>query len=144
LGAQALVVSWPLPDGTLLTPRLLSNLSDAPFVGEAALLFSFTRAPIPGTVETAASGLPLSVYAVLLGYLAIAFLYIAVAFKRLRTIETHPPSFSNLQFGIWLALTVTGVLSILASFYLAGGLLLLVAQFLPRTAPVSNFSIIGG
>ena len=131
LGAQALVVSWPLPDGTLLAPRLLSNLSDAPFVGEAALLFSFTRAPLPGAAETAASGLPFSVYAVLLGYLAVAVFCIEAAFKRLRYIQTHPPAFSDLQFGVWLALTVTGVLSILAAFSLAGGLLLVTAQFLP-------------
>jgi hypothetical protein len=45
LTAEALVFSWPLP-GTLLGPRLLSNLSDAPYVGEAALLFNLTRQPI--------------------------------------------------------------------------------------------------
>src|SRR5207244_457063 len=30
LSAQALVASWPLPNGRLLGPSLLSNLSDAP------------------------------------------------------------------------------------------------------------------
>jgi hypothetical protein len=45
LSAQALVASWPLPDGTLLGARMLSNLSDAPYVGEAALLFTLTRRP---------------------------------------------------------------------------------------------------
>ncbi len=132
LGAQALAVSWPLPDGTLLGPRLLSNLSDAPFVGESALLFSFTRTPISGMVEPADAVLPLSVYAVFLGYLVIAFLYITAAFKRLRHIGAHPPAFFNRQFGLWLALTSAGLLSILLSLYLAGGLLLLIAQFLPR------------
>ena len=46
LAAQALVASWPLPDGTLLVPRVLSNVSDAPYLGEAATLFALTRTPV--------------------------------------------------------------------------------------------------
>jgi hypothetical protein len=46
LATEALVASWPLADGTLLIPRLLSNLSDAPYLGEAALLFILTREPL--------------------------------------------------------------------------------------------------
>jgi hypothetical protein len=144
LGAQALVVSWPLPDGTLLGPRLLSNLSDAPFVGESALLFSFTRTPISGTAKPADSRLPLSVYAVLLGYLVGAFLCMTAIFKRLQYIETHSPIFPNSQFGIWLALTGTGILLILSAFYLAGGLLLLIGQFLPNVIPIDNQQLQGG
>lgn len=46
LMAEAVLGAWPLPDGTLLGPRLLSNLSDAPYLGEAALLFNMTRRPV--------------------------------------------------------------------------------------------------
>lgn len=46
LAAEALVASWPLPHGTLLVPRMLSNLSDAPYIGESALLFAMTRTPV--------------------------------------------------------------------------------------------------
>jgi hypothetical protein len=45
LTAQGLVAAWPLPDGTLLGPRLVSNLVDAPYTGEAALLFAWSRMP---------------------------------------------------------------------------------------------------
>jgi hypothetical protein len=41
----ALVASWPLFDGTLLGPRLLSSLTDSPYVGESAVLFSLARNP---------------------------------------------------------------------------------------------------
>jgi hypothetical protein len=59
LSVEALMVSWPLPDGTLLLPRLLSNLSDAPYIGEAILLFNFTRRPVTGgTLVPPAGGLP--------------------------------------------------------------------------------------
>jgi hypothetical protein len=60
LSAQALMASWPVPDGRLLVPRFLSNLSDAPYTGESALLFSLTRQPTTDT--SSASRLPLSVY----------------------------------------------------------------------------------
>lgn len=43
LSAQALLFSWPTPDSRLLGPKLLSNLSDAPLTGEAALLFAWSR-----------------------------------------------------------------------------------------------------
>lgn len=39
LMAEATIASWPLPNGTMLMPRILAN-SDAPLVGEVALLFS--------------------------------------------------------------------------------------------------------
>ena len=49
LTAEMLVASWPLPNGTLLTPRLLSDAIDAPYVGEAGILYCLTRPVPPGT-----------------------------------------------------------------------------------------------
>ena len=68
LAAEAVVASWPLPNGTLLVPRLLSNLSDAPYLGETALLFNMTREPIVNSKTKEKSSLPLFVYLVLLFY----------------------------------------------------------------------------
>jgi len=45
LTAEMLVTSWPLPNGTRLFPRLLSNAADAPYLGEAGILFNLTRLP---------------------------------------------------------------------------------------------------
>ena len=61
LAAQAIVFSWPLPSGTLLVPRVLSNLSDAPYLGEAATLFALTRMPVEPPKPTGGSRLPWSV-----------------------------------------------------------------------------------
>jgi hypothetical protein len=47
LALQAIAASLPLPNGRLLLPRLLSDLSDAPLLGEAALLYNFSQAPAP-------------------------------------------------------------------------------------------------
>ena len=139
LGAEALVAAWPLPDGTLLSPQLLSNLSDAPYVGEAALLFSFTRSPVSSTVLPANDGLPPSVYVLLLAYPVIGFLWILAALRRLRrTLGAGEQALADGQFFLWLALTTAGVVSILLSLVLAGGLCLLAAQFLPHLDTKEN------
>lgn len=46
LAAEGLALAWQTPDGRMLGPRLLSNLSDAPYLGESALLFMLSR-PMP-------------------------------------------------------------------------------------------------
>jgi hypothetical protein len=48
LAAQMIALSWPLPNGTLLTPRLLSHAADAPYLGETAILYFLTVSPADG------------------------------------------------------------------------------------------------
>jgi hypothetical protein len=70
LTTEMLVTSWPLPNGTLLAPRLLSNATDAPFLGEAAILFVLTRLPEGNpAIKTGGSipGFTVIVLALLLG-----------------------------------------------------------------------------
>ena len=65
-----LVTSWPLPNGTLLAPRLLSNATDAPYLGEAAILYVLTRLPEGNTAIKTGGSLPgftVIVLALLLG-----------------------------------------------------------------------------
>ena len=81
LSAEALLVVWPLPNGTLLGPRLLSNLSDAPYVGEAALLFSLTRRPQTANITPATSSLPGIVYLGLALYTGIGLLLLSSAIR---------------------------------------------------------------
>jgi len=57
LTALALLAAWPLPDGTLLGPRVVSNLSDAPYIAQAALLFSLAQ-PAPKQTHVAQSSAP--------------------------------------------------------------------------------------
>jgi hypothetical protein len=58
LTAEMLVASWPLPNGTRLFPRLLSNAADAPYLGEAAILFNLTRLPAEGVPIKIGGSLP--------------------------------------------------------------------------------------
>jgi hypothetical protein len=84
LSAQALVAAWPLPDGTLLAPRLLSNLSDAPYTGEAALLFVFTRRPLVEHEPAGSGKIPLVVYFGLFLYASAGTVVILLAAVALR------------------------------------------------------------
>jgi hypothetical protein len=52
LGLQAIAASLPLPNGRLLLPRLLSDLSDAPLLGEAALIYNLSQPPAPEFAQT--------------------------------------------------------------------------------------------
>ena len=52
LTAEMLVTAWPLPNGTRLLPALLSDATDAPLLGEAAILFNLTRLPASGVSIT--------------------------------------------------------------------------------------------
>ncbi|MCC6560851.1 MAG: hypothetical protein IT478_05805 [Xanthomonadales bacterium] len=61
LMAEAVLGAWPLPNGTLLGPRLLSSLSDAPYLGEAALLFNMTRRSLQGGTAVEQVAIPRSV-----------------------------------------------------------------------------------
>lgn len=58
LSAQMIVFGWPLPNGTLLTPRILSNVAHAPHLGEACILYNLTRRAAPGMEIQTGGSLP--------------------------------------------------------------------------------------
>lgn len=84
LSAEAIVASWPLPNGTPLTPRLLSDLSNAPYVGEAALLFSLTRRPVIEADAGENGKLPRIVHLAVLLYLTAGGLCILLSVRSVR------------------------------------------------------------
>ena len=84
LCAEMLAASWPLPDGTLTIPRLLSNAADAPLLGEAAIAFILSRTPAQGVVVRTGGKLPgLTVIVVMVLAGAGAWLA-AIAIRRFR------------------------------------------------------------
>ena len=133
LGAEAIVASWPLPNGTLLAPRVLSDLSDAPYVGESALLFSLTRRPV---VEADAGGrIPPIVYLGVLFYLGAGTLCIVPAVGRVvrwrkRGLPCDFP-LPTAQLATWAVLILAGVIAVLLSNAVVGAALLLTANLLP-------------
>ena len=144
LAAQAIVASWPLLDGTLLGPRILSNLSDAPYLGEAALLFALTREPVEVSKVIDRGKLPLSVYAgVLLGICFGTNIILATIFKtrrwHKRKAELYVPA-AAVQVSAWSLLIIAAVLTWTMLSVWVGLIFLLMAQLIPLRAKVQSKS----
>jgi hypothetical protein len=133
LTAQAIVAAWPLPDGTMLGPRLLSGFSDAPYLGEAALLFALTRRPLEVSKIIDRGKLPRSVYAGLLLGTSIG-IYIIIATilktKRWHKAELRIPA-ASWQLSAWSLLIIAAVLIWTMYSVWIGLIFLLAAQLLP-------------
>jgi hypothetical protein len=134
VSAEALTASWPLPDGTRLGPRMFSNLSDAPYVGETALLFSLTRQPLIKGGAPADGYLPAAVYFGILFYLICGSLLLWRAvflFKRWKKQEANPISQPKPQLFLWSAFLVTALIMLIFFNKAIGVLLIFLAQTLP-------------
>ncbi|MBN1256377.1 MAG: hypothetical protein JXA52_01590 [Planctomycetes bacterium] len=137
LASEMLTTSWPLPDGTLAGPRILSNAIHAPFLGEAAILWLLTCQPDNSMKMTRGSGLPLFVYLMLGLYVIAGLLLLSAAVCNLRRWRQAGPDNSipvaRLQFLLWLALLLAGGLMLVTFGYGYGFLPLLLALLLPKT-----------
>jgi hypothetical protein len=136
LTAEMLVTSWPLPNGTRLFPRLLSNAADAPYLGEAGILFNLTRLPAEGVSIKTGGSMPRFV----LIFLALQFglgliLLTALILSLRRWREYHAATVlrqPGTQFGIWVGLLMACVICLLLREMLIAMLFLVCAQLFPR------------
>ena len=139
LSAEALAASWPLPDGTRLGPRMFSNLSDAPYVGETALLFSLTRPPIIGDGAASDGSIPAAVYFGILFYIVCGGLLLWRAkflLKRWKTLANIPVPQPTLQISLWIALLIIGLVMLLFFSKALGIIFLFLAQTLPTRGKI--------
>ncbi len=87
LSSQLVATSWPLPDGTLLAPRAVSHAADAPYLGEAAILYFLTVPPaegVPIVTGGKTSGLVVLSLAVYFGVTALVAIAVGVRIARAR------------------------------------------------------------
>lgn len=135
LATQAIVGSWPLPNGTLLGPRVLSNLSDAPYLGEAAVLFALTRRPVGPVLASERGKLPWLVYAGILFLICVGTYEVTATVRKLRRWKKHHDSFSvpypNVQVWIWLILIFSALLIWTIINAYVGFVILIAAQLIP-------------
>ncbi|MHC4867600.1 MAG: hypothetical protein ACYTEX_26315, partial [Planctomycetota bacterium] len=136
LSAELIVMSWPLPDGTLFVPRLLSNKSNAPYLGEAAVLFALTRMPGKEVETTRGTKVPGFVYCALALYLGIGVLAVFASLLGLRRWRKRgcpePARTKTLQLAVWAALVALAVAFVVADRLVLALLMLMLAQFVPR------------
>ena len=136
LTTEMLVTSWPLPNGNLLLPRMLSNAADAPYLGEAAILFNLTRLPAEGVSIKTGSSMPGFVLICLALQFGFGLILVAVAVRSLRqwwkhraTMFFHRP---QIQFGFWIGLLVASTLCLFLGQTLIALLFMVCAQLFPR------------
>ena len=131
-----LAISWVLPDGTYLFPRVLSDVADAPYLGEAGILFNLTRQPAQGVAVKTGGSLPgfaIIILALQIG-VGLALLFGAIRSHRLwrRNRESLIVRFARLQVAIWMCLMLATTVFLSIGKPFPGFLCLLVAQLFPR------------
>jgi hypothetical protein len=136
LTAEMLVSSVPLWNGTYLLPRLLSNAADAPYLGEAAILFNLTRLPIEGAAIQSGGSIPGFVRIVLALQIGMGLLLLLAAIRSIRlwrkfTDVALVPQ-ATLQLVIWAGLMVAAMALWACGVTYFAIIPLLGAQMLPR------------
>ena len=138
LGAEAIVGSWPLPNGTLLGPRFLSNLSDAPYLGEAAMLFALTRRSVAVPQMVGQGKLPWSVHGVILVALCLGTGAALAAIHKTRHWHRRKSALSvpgpTVQVSLWWALMIAALIAWMTVSISIALIILLAAQFIPFRA----------
>ena len=142
LASQVLAASWPLPNGILLGPRILSNATHAPYLGEANLLYLLTQQPAQSQAIRLGGHIPPLVYGFLLFYFGLGARECLSAFRKLRTWRKNRASVSiraeGFQCGLWLALMLCGIALTLLGAPGIGILSVLFALLLPRFGKTSK------
>ncbi len=138
LGAEALLFSWPLPNGTLVLPKMLSNISQAPYLGETALLFIFTRTPVNEIQTSEANNLPFIIYLgislyLLLGLGFIGWQIFTVKKIQLRRLEIGYFPLYDGQFLLWCLIIIGGLALLMSGKPVGATIVLLLAKIFPRS-----------
>lgn len=136
LTAEMLITSWPLPNGTRLLARLLSNAADAPYLGEAAILFNLTRLPAEGVPIKTGGSIPGFVFIFLLLQFGVGLLVLTASILSLHHLRKNHAAmvlrWPGMQFGIWVSLMAVSILCLFCGKSLMAMLFLICAQLFPR------------
>jgi len=144
LATELLAAAWELPGGVLAVPRVLSNLSDAPTLGESALLWQFTIQPEKGFPLKTGGTIPPCVYVVLIGVLVFGAWRILESIWTIREAwgEREPEvRRAGLQIALWLLCLAGAMAAAWTERWWLGLCLVLVAQLFPgwKKPPVDDW-----
>lgn len=145
LAAEAVAGSWPLPNGTLLLPRMLSNMSDAPYIGESAMIFALSRKAIEPNITASNGEIPWVVYIEIILFSGLGAFTVVDTLRRIKKgyklSDKFFAPFPEIQLSAWLVLIVAAVITIMLISVPAGLIILLLAQIIPfRIKKVSKMS----
>ncbi len=134
LSAEMLITTWELPTGVLAIPRLLSNVSDAPFLGEAAILWLLSIQTESGFPVKTGGVIPPYVFIVAIVMLLIGTLLVLQSVRKFRQARRgHLPEVwvPHFQIAAWFCLISTSVVMFWMGHGLIGMALLMPAVILP-------------
>lgn len=129
LSALALTGAWRLPNGTMPLPRMLSSLADAPYLGQAAILFSMTRQPTGPVTQPTGKKMPALVWLVVGFALLIGFAQIIVSSREIRRLWTGTDPYIIPWPGFQLAVRGVLLLTALVLFFINSILLAQLTVF---------------
>jgi hypothetical protein len=136
LTAELLATVGELPNGTLAIPRLLSNLSDAPMLGEAAILWQLTTQPEKGFAIKTGGSVPVYVYVVLSIIFLAGILRLLSAIENFRA-TSRPPEVlipaPAIQAGVWVIFMLGAIVACVYHHALIAVLVLAIGAMLPVT-----------
>lgn len=144
LSAEMLATVWELPDGSLAVPRLLSNLSDAPLLGEASILWLLSIQPEKGFPVKTGGAIPAYAWVVIIGALTFGIWRIVAALLAIRK-ALRGPELIAIAPGVQVALWAGLMIGAIAFWFLDVGLLwlafLLAALLFPQTKHTKSCAI---
>ncbi len=135
LGAQIIAATWPLPDGSLLGPRILSSHRHAPYLGEACILFFLSQTPHASATRVTGGHTPGSVIIGYVFYFGTGLGLLCLAGRGAwrwyqRNSQAAIPC-ERFQFVLWLGLLLAAATLIVMHHIITALLVLLVAQCFP-------------
>jgi hypothetical protein len=136
LSAEMLATVVELPNSMLAVPRLLSNFSDAPMLGEAGILWQLTVQPQPGFAVAKGGSIPNYVWILLIGMVLFGLWRIFNAIGTFLDalgkagIGVWAPKF---QLILWCCLVAGATVAFLTRHGVPGFLLVVPAVMLPVT-----------
>ena len=134
LAAEMLATVGELPNGVLAMPRLLSNLGDAPLLGEAAILWLLSVQPEKGFPAKSGGSVPLYVYIVLPSVFLFGAWRIQRSTERFqgaRQISESDVWVPRFQVTAWGGLVLGSAVAFWLGLSLLGVAMMLVAVLLP-------------
>jgi hypothetical protein len=111
LSAELAALGWPLPDGTLVAPRAISQLADAPYLGELGILYFLTVQPVAGLPVKTGGRIPWAVWFALGVFFGAPLLWLRAASRERGVVDDRPAPkallramalFALLAVGLWL------------------------------------------
>jgi hypothetical protein len=134
LAAEMLATVGELPNGVLAVPRLLSNLSDAPMLGETAILWQLSIQPEKGFPVKTGGAIPAYVYIVLGCVFLFGTWRILDSIWKFRNALSRPAPVAwapALQIVLWICALCAAVAAFAGGQELVGVAALVLAVLLP-------------